>query len=304
MTSTDTAFGARFPDMTATTFVANQKALADWTPTASPINTGMLSDIARAYIYAPDTQENFYARFMASPLTRGDSVMSARFSEVTSRVYNPKAPDTDLFNGDYATMISNVAKKNLSRQIEKYEDQIDYLEYQNDEMLLKNNQKKEIRFQKDDVILYEPNKAQLDELKVIITENTNIDLENGEAVSELSYDIIRYIFKFLTSIGDEVDDLDDEELEECIENGNNKISSLMTEIENMIREICDKLINSYIREIRNINEKFKILELNGELESVKSEFNTMAKKNNLNVTFDDLAKQVEEKKRLEKEAKK
>ena len=170
--------------------------------------------------------------------------------------------------------------------------------------ILKNNQKKEIRFQKDDVILYEPNKAQLDELKVIITENTNIDLENGEAVSELSYDIVRYIFKFLTSIGDEVDDLDDEELEECIENGNNKISSLMAEIENMIREICDKLINSYMREIRNINEKFKILELNGELENVKSEFNTMAKKNNLNVTFDDLAKQVEEKKRLEKEAKK
>ena len=170
--------------------------------------------------------------------------------------------------------------------------------------VLKNNQKKEIRFQKDDVILYEPNKAQLDELKIIITENTNIDLENGEAVSELSYDIVRYIFKFLTSIGDEVDDLDDEELEECIENGNNKISSLMIEIENMIREICDKLINSYIREIRNINEKFKILELNGELENVKSEFNTMAKKNNLNVTFDDLAKQVEEKKRLEKEAKK
>ena len=170
--------------------------------------------------------------------------------------------------------------------------------------ILKNNQKKEIRFQKDDVILYEPNKAQLDELKVIITENTNIDLENGEAVSELSYDIIRYIFKFLTSIGDEVDDLDDEELEECIENGNNKISSLMIEIENMIREICDKLINSYMREIRNINEKFKILELNGELDNVKSEFNTMAKKNNINVTFDDLAKQVEEKKRLEKEAKK
>ena len=117
MTSTDTNFAGRFPDMSATTFVANQKALTDWTPTASPINTGMLSDIARAYIYAPDVQENFYARFMASPLPRGDSVMSARFSEVTSRVYNPKAPDTDLFNGNYATMISNVATKNLSRQI-------------------------------------------------------------------------------------------------------------------------------------------------------------------------------------------
>ena len=117
MTSTDTNFAGRFPDMSASTFVANQKALADWTPTASQLNTGMMSDIARAYIYAPDTQENFYARFMASPLPRGDSVMSARFSEVTSRVYNPKAPDTDLFNGQYATMISNVATKNLSRQI-------------------------------------------------------------------------------------------------------------------------------------------------------------------------------------------
>ena len=117
MTGTDTAFTGRFPDMTASTFVANQKALANYTPTTSPINTGMLSDIGRAYIYAPDTQENFYARFMQAPLTRGDSIMSARFSEVNSRVYNPKAPDTDLFNGDYATMISNVATKNLSRQI-------------------------------------------------------------------------------------------------------------------------------------------------------------------------------------------
>lgn len=117
MTTTDTNFAGRFPDMSASTFVANQKALADWTPAASTLNTGMMSDIARAYVYAPDTQENFYARFMAAPLPRGDSVMSARFSEVTSRVYNPKAPDTDLFNGDYATMISNVATKNLSRQI-------------------------------------------------------------------------------------------------------------------------------------------------------------------------------------------
>lgn len=116
-TATDTAFAGRFPDLSASSFVANQSTLADWKPTTSPINTGMLSDIGRSYIYAPDVQENFYARFMASPLSRGDSILSARFSEVTSRVYNPQAPDTDLFNGTYATMTSNVAKKNFSRQI-------------------------------------------------------------------------------------------------------------------------------------------------------------------------------------------
>ena len=60
--------------------------------------------------------------------------------------------------------------------------------------ILKDNQKKEIRFQEGEIILYEPNKVQLEELKNIITESTNIDLKNGEAVSELSYDIIRYIF--------------------------------------------------------------------------------------------------------------
>ena len=169
--------------------------------------------------------------------------------------------------------------------------------------ILKDNQKKEIRFQEGEIILYEPNKVQLEELKNIIIESTNIDLKNGEAVSELSYDIIRYIFKYLTSIGDEVDDLDDEELEECLENGNNKISLLMMAIEDMIREICNKLVYDYMREVRSINDKFRILELNGELENAKIGFNEMARKNNLNVTFDDLTKQVEEKKQLEKEIK-
>lgn len=118
MTITDTQFAARFPDVTATTFVANQSTLANWTPTASPINTGMLSDIGRATIYAPEYQDrNFFMRFMKAPLGRGDSAMTAKFGGVVSRAYNPNAPDTDLFNGQSPGMTSNVAKKNLSRQI-------------------------------------------------------------------------------------------------------------------------------------------------------------------------------------------
>lgn len=117
MTKTDTAFGVRFPELSASTFVANQSTLNDYTPTASVLNLGMMADIGRATIYGPETQSNFYSRFMKSPLSRGDSVMTARFGEVTSRVYNPQAPDTDLFNGQYTSMTSNIATKNLSRQI-------------------------------------------------------------------------------------------------------------------------------------------------------------------------------------------
>ena len=117
MTGTDTAFAARFAPLTIATMVANQVSLANFVPTSSVINTGMLSDIGRANIFAPDLQDNFYARFMRAPLTRGDSVLTARFGEVASRAYNPAAPDTDLFNAANPAMQSIVATKNLSRQI-------------------------------------------------------------------------------------------------------------------------------------------------------------------------------------------
>lgn len=117
MTGTDDSFNARFTPLTINSFVTNQAALTDWTPTASQLNVGMMSDIGRATVYGPDTQTNFYARFMKNPLTRGDSVMTAKIKDISSRAYNPKAPDTDLFNGQYPEMVSNVAKKNFSRQI-------------------------------------------------------------------------------------------------------------------------------------------------------------------------------------------
>ena len=117
MTGTDTAFAARFAPLTIATMVANQTSLANFVPTSSPINTGMLSDIGRANIFAPDLQDNFYSRFMRAPLTRGDSVLTARFGEIVSRAYDPAAPDTALFNAANPPMQSIVATKNLSRQI-------------------------------------------------------------------------------------------------------------------------------------------------------------------------------------------
>lgn len=119
VTVTDAQFASRFnADASAVSaFVGNQSTLANYTPTTSLINTGMLSDIGRATIYGPDTQDNFYARFMKSPLTRGDSAMTARFDDITSNAYNPVAGDSVLFGATNPTMKSNVAKKNLSRQI-------------------------------------------------------------------------------------------------------------------------------------------------------------------------------------------
>lgn len=116
-TNTDTQFAARFPDIQAASFVANQATLANWTPTTSVLNTGMMSDIGRATVYAPDIQDNFYARFMKAPLGRGDSVMSMRVAEVASYAYDPQATDAVLFDDYNPSVDTNVATKNLSRQI-------------------------------------------------------------------------------------------------------------------------------------------------------------------------------------------
>ena len=117
MTSTDTDFQTRFEGLNVSSFVANMKNLKEFVPTESPINLGMYDDIGRATLYGYDVQPNFFSRFMKTSLPRGDAELFARFSEVKSRPYDPLAPDTDLFNGQRPSMISSVAKKNLSRQI-------------------------------------------------------------------------------------------------------------------------------------------------------------------------------------------
>lgn len=118
MTLQDTRFNSAFADMTASVFYGSgQTDLGNYAPAQSPINTGMLADIGRVTVYGPEAYDNPYAKFMKAPLARGDSAMTARFSQVTSGAYNPLAPDTALFDGQRPSMLSNVATKNLSRQV-------------------------------------------------------------------------------------------------------------------------------------------------------------------------------------------
>lgn len=116
-TNTDTQYTARFGDAGKTNFIGNLSGLSAFTPTTNTFNTGMLSDVGRAYIYAPDVQDNFYSKFLQTPLSRGDAVMSARFGEITSKAYDPLAASDAWFDGSRPSMVSNVARKNLSRQI-------------------------------------------------------------------------------------------------------------------------------------------------------------------------------------------
>ena len=160
--------------------------------------------------------------------------------------------------------------------------------------ILRDNQKTQIRYECEEVILYEPTKNQLAELKHIVYENTKMDLEKGVATTEYSYDIMRYIFKFYTTIGDEVDELTDDELEDLIENGNHKIQGLMRAITEMLREIASNSLYELESAIKTYNEQKKADELLQKANKLKKELEEK-------INVDKIIENQKEIEKLEKE---
>ena len=160
--------------------------------------------------------------------------------------------------------------------------------------ILKNNQKTAIRYESGEIILYEIDKIQKEELRNIIIENTKIDMESGMASIELSYNIIRYIFKFYTTIGEEVDELDDEELGELIENGNHKIMGLMRAIKEMLREINEEIIDETLDSIRNLNDHLNLARIERERNNLEKNFNKTNEEIQGNLTFEEAMNIAEE----------
>ena len=119
-------------------------------------------------------------------------------------------------------------------------------------------------------------------------------MESGMASIELSYNIIRYIFKFYTTIGEEVDELDDEELGELIENGNHKIMGLMRAIKEMLREINEEIIDETLDSIRNLNDHLNLARIERERNNLEKNFNKTNEEIQGNLTFEEAMNIAEE----------
>ena len=125
-------------------------------------------------------------------------------------------------------------------------------------------------------------------------ENTKMDLEKGVATTEYSYDIMRYIFKFYTTNGNEVDELTDDELEDLIENGNHKIQGLMRAITEMLREIASDSLYELESAIKTYNEQKKADELLQKANKLKKELEEK-------INVDKIIENQKEIEKLEKE---
>ena len=174
--------------------------------------------------------------------------------------------------------------------------------------ILRDNHRAEKRYECEEVVLYEPDQVQIQELKNIIMDNTKIDVETGNAETVYSENIIRYIFKFYTTIGEEIDELTSDELDDLMDEESiiytHKIKGLVRAIKEMLREIAEQTLYEALEAIRDLNMQLKTVKLQQETNEVEKTFNEISEKSGANVKFEDVVKVAKEKVELEKEIKK
>lgn len=131
--------------------------------------------------------------------------------------------------------------------------------------ILKKHQQGEIRYQDEDLIIYEPTKNIKDEIKLIIGENAKLE-ENQDGVNvQVGIKTIRFLIKELTSIGEEVNDYSDEELENILDGADFKLNKVIRELIKILEEISEEVVDSYISQIKSAKTLIEMYEAEKEM---------------------------------------
>ena len=154
---------------------------------------------------------------------------------------------------------------------------------------IKKHTKSNIRAKYDDIIVYNPSKKQVEELKELIT--NSLRLSNGEIQGDFGFDIIRKLIKDFTNIdNDEIDALSDEELDELSDLADNTLSAVFNELETILTEVTEKIAQDTIRDLKKIVANIEQLKDIQEFAKVAQEFDKACEENNINLTLNDLMK--------------
>lgn len=150
--------------------------------------------------------------------------------------------------------------------------------------ILKKHQQGEIRYQDEDLIIYEPTKAIKDEIKLIIGENLKLEEDKDGVNIQIGIKTIRFLIKELTSVGEEVNEYSDEELEEILDGADFKLNKLIRELVKILEEISEEVVDSYISQIKSAKNLIEMYEaekevnrLNKKIEKLKPKKSKMQK---------------------------
>lgn len=169
--------------------------------------------------------------------------------------------------------------------------------------ILKNNQKIDIRFEKGDFKVYEPNELQRDDIMKML-ENQNINIEGDLVKGSVDLKFIRYILRECTSVANEVDEYNDDELEVLFENGNREMKLFIREIEKLINELVEDLLFIKEKEIQLVIKMLDVLNTTASNTEVEKKFNNLMKKNKINLTLEKMIENKDNPEELQKLIKK
>lgn len=166
--------------------------------------------------------------------------------------------------------------------------------------ILENHIKKSIRYEKDDIKLFEPTEVQREEIVNLISNNDNIKVnqETLKVFGTIEKDIIRYIIRECTSIGAEIDLYTDEEFYSKFTD--RTVENLLKEIHILLNEIIEDIQwNSYIA-IETTSQLIGIARLNLSSDQLKKKTERLFKKNGLKLTYEEFIKNKDNPKELQK----
>lgn len=163
--------------------------------------------------------------------------------------------------------------------------------------ILEKNQKQQIRFEKGDFILYEPNELQREEINSLL-EKQNIKLEDNSIQGEVDTRFIRFILKECTSLGNEIDEYTDEELDIKLENGNRDIALFMRAIEELCNEVTEDYFYAKEKEIKLIIKILDIINANMTKNEMEKKFNALMKRNKVNLTLNEFIENKDDPEKL------
>lgn len=154
--------------------------------------------------------------------------------------------------------------------------------------LLKKHVKSKIRWEQSDLKVFNPTNEQMISIKDIIKKNSNVDLTNGEVKSEYSLEIVRYLIKELTNIGNEIDEVSDDELEFILDNGDRDLVLLVKELIKILKEITEDIIDEQLFQLDYFNRIATAIKLGKGIDDMKENYNNVFKDLGSDLTFDDL----------------
>lgn len=152
--------------------------------------------------------------------------------------------------------------------------------------ILKKHGKKNIRFKKGDLIVYEPSEIQYEDIRELLQQVISVD-ENLNAKGEINYNLIKYFMRELTSIGVEIDDYTEQELNVLIEEGDRDLKLFIREIKKLIEEIVEDMQYEYYEFVDTMSKMVNLLNSKEEEAKVKDKFNKLFKKKGIDITIDE-----------------